>query len=287
MRLPNFEQNAELNELRRLMGATALGDLRLKQAENLLTEAELETLAGVGIDVQLDQVRMLEDGTLAYKNRRVVLYIRDVTPYGRKSLQESLPKFHVARCKTLDEMRALGRAQRYVVATRIDGSFSINEIRNGALSGTDHHRLSVCQFCLNHLSFDGFSFAQSSGDRALQVREFSLGKFFERYPVNLLDGLGYEREDSAPVNEYPPDFAERARRLKAQRGYRCEQCGWTPRTDPGRRFVHLHHKNAMKYDSRLENFAVLCIGCHANQPRHTHLLQHPDYIEFGRVKARA
>jgi hypothetical protein len=287
MRLPNFEQNAELNELRRLMGATALGDLSLEQAQNLLTETELEALAGIGIDVQWDQVRALSDGTLAYKDRRVVLYIRDVSLHGNKSIADVMPKFHVARCRTLDEMHAQGRGKRYVVATRTTGEFAINVMRNGTLSSQRDLRLAVCQNCLDHLSFDSFSYKQNKVTRDSIVARFTLDRFFSHYPIRILDDRGYERADTAPLNEYPPDFADRARQIKAQQGYRCEGCGWTPRTDAGRRFIHLHHKNALKYDNSLENFAVLCIECHTDQPLHAHLLQHPDYIEFGRVKAIA
>lgn len=280
MKLPNFELKTEFNELRRMMGAHQLGDLRLKQATNLITEAELEALAGVGIDVQWNEVRVLGDGTLAYKDRRVVLYIRDVSLYGNKSIHDVMPKFHIAQCRTLDDMHAQGRSQRYVVATRVTGEFSINVIRKGRATHQRDHRLSVCQNCLERLGFNGFRIDLDRTTRHSHVARFSLDKFFEQYPLKILDGSGYEGEDTAPLNEYPADFEVTARRLKAQRHYRCEQCGWSPSEDPGRRFIHLHHKNAQKFDSRVENFSVLCIGCHADQPMHGHLRQTPDYALF-------
>jgi hypothetical protein len=280
MKLPDFELKAEFNELRRAMGAQQLGDLRLKQAQNLITEAELEALAGIGIDVQWDDVRVLDDGTLAYKDRRVVLYIRDVSLYGNKTIHDVMPKFHIAQCRTLDDMQAKGRGQRYVVATRTTGDFSINVIRKGHAINQRDHRLSVCQNCLERLRFDSFRIDLARETRLSHVARFSLDKFFEQYPLKILDESGHESEATAPLNEYPADFELIARKIKAQRHYRCEQCGWFPADDYERRFIHLHHKNGQKFDSRLTNFSVLCIGCHADQPLHGHLRQSPDYDAF-------
>jgi hypothetical protein len=287
MKLPDFEIDNRFNELRRVMGAHQLGDLHLKQAANLITESELEALAGVGIDVQWDQVRVLTDGTLAYKDRRVVLYIRDVSIYGNKSINDVMPKFHVSRCRTLDEMHASGRSQRYVVATRTTGDFSINVMRNGRVAEQRDLRLAVCQNCLERLRFDGFRSDLDRPTRRNHVARFSLDRFFELYPLKVFDESSYEREDTAPLNEYPNDFESTARRLKALRGYRCEQCSWSTNDESARRFIHLHHKNGQKFDSRPENFAVLCIGCHAKQPMHGHLTESPDYVAFLNLRSRS
>src|SRR5690348_6932816 len=94
---------------------------------NILTIEEIERLAGEGIDIPLDQVQVLNDGTHVYKGRRVIVYIRDVTEYRDKV---AMPKFHLAMCSTLNKMMHRGRFQtRYVVATRDDGKFSIQRIR--------------------------------------------------------------------------------------------------------------------------------------------------------------
>src|SRR5262249_15899590 len=128
MKLPDFTHDLSLNALRRAMGATAPGGFSPSYRPSLLTQDELDQLAGGGIDVTFDEITKLEDGTLGYKDSRVLVYIRDVSTYGGDF---TLPRFHVAYCRTLDEMRAARRFERYVVATRDDGQFWIHKISNG------------------------------------------------------------------------------------------------------------------------------------------------------------
>lgn len=63
------------------MGAE-LREFKPPQSEDVLRPEEINRLAREGIEIPLDQVNVLPDGTLAYKNQRVVLYIRDVKHFG-------------------------------------------------------------------------------------------------------------------------------------------------------------------------------------------------------------
>jgi hypothetical protein len=124
MKLPDFTDDQALNELRRKMGNVTLGSFTASTTtERFLTPEQVEQLAREGIEIPLNEVEVLEDGTLAYKGTRVVLYIRDVKQYRQAEL--SLPRFHVSDCDTLHEMRAKNRFGRYVVATRDTGTFQI------------------------------------------------------------------------------------------------------------------------------------------------------------------
>src|SRR6476620_4947667 len=68
VKLPNFLADPQFEALRRQMGATTLGDLTLSISSERLTIAELETLVTGGSEIQsLDALRVLADGTLAYK----------------------------------------------------------------------------------------------------------------------------------------------------------------------------------------------------------------------------
>jgi hypothetical protein len=78
MRLPDFTADPGLIALRRLMGADAPGSFSPSYRPDKLTLAELEQLATRGKDVSIDDVVVLEDGTLSYKDSRVIVYIRDV-----------------------------------------------------------------------------------------------------------------------------------------------------------------------------------------------------------------
>jgi hypothetical protein len=97
MKLPDFTDNPKLVALRRAMGAEAPGNFLPNFRPNILTKEELEQLVAGGIEVYFDEITELEDGTLGYKNSRVLVYIRDVPTYGGDF---TLPKFHVAFCST-------------------------------------------------------------------------------------------------------------------------------------------------------------------------------------------
>jgi cytochrome c553 len=289
MKLPDFLDWSSLNGLRSRMGATQLGNLRLTVDPNRLTEAELERLVHGGLDVSsIDDVRVLQDGTLAYKDSRVLVYIRDVAQY--KVLKgegvRGLPRFHLANCDTLQMMRAEKRYERYVVAARQDGFFEVNFIENDKPKRSSAERLRVCQNCLGTLAFDGFRRDMTREQRESRVTAFRLEAFFSAYPRALFLQTPAHQSDSAPLNVYPDDFAELSRRTKVARGWRCESPGCHVDLSAAghQRFLHLHHVNGQKYDSRPENLVLLCIGCHGDEPMHSHMKAMPEYREFQALK---
>lgn len=288
MLLPNFHTNAILNELRRSMGADTLGDLKLVASGKRLTVAELEVLITGGIDIQsLDDVRVLSDGTLAYKDRRVLLYIRDIAAYGsRRAGADSMPRFHMANCKTLQEMRSKKRIGKYVVAANQSGYFQINRVGGGSGVKTTMEKLVVCQNCLVSLSFRGFSQDWLSTRKSAFVQAFQMQEFFAQYSIDLIDADGAGKEESAPLNDYTGDFGEHARAAKERANWSCESCRRTLREAHLRRFLHAHHRSAVKYDNSPENIEALCIACHANQPNHAHMFALPQYREYTNIFSR-
>ncbi len=274
MKLPDFTDDPKLNALRQAMGASAPGGFSTTYRPNALTQEELDQLSDGGIEVTFDEITELEDGTLGYKDSRVLVYIRDIRDYGREI---QLPRFHVAYCRTIAEMKEDHRFERYVVATRDDGNFLLNKM-SGQRRSTHWERLNVCQNCLNSLNFDGFSYSLHKGKRADLVSEFTIPRFFEKYPKSL--HLRRPKHDfiSAPLNDYTPDFAQISRSVKSARGYRCEECNRTPEA----RFLHVHHINGQKNDNSDANLRVLCMGCHAAAPRHGHMKDLPGFEEFQR-----
>lgn len=177
MKLPSFDDDHDLNALRAAMSAI-LRDYSPAPSAGVLTLEEIERLAGEGNDIPLDQVQVLNDGTHVYKGRRVIVYIRDVADYGDKV---SMPKYHLAMCRTLNKMIDRGRFQtRYVVATRDDGKFSIQKIRNDAILKTEE-KLDICQLCLDELHYKSFSLRKSQDWRVKVVQNFTVKDFFEEY----------------------------------------------------------------------------------------------------------
>jgi len=274
MKLPNFLFNGPLNALRSEMGAPLSNSFKAQGVVKLIDLPMVEVLRTAGLEVNFEDVKRLKDGTLGYKGHRVLLYIRDVQSYGDRA---TLPKFHVAYCKTLESMRAANRFQRYVVANRDDGLFEVNLLHEARQKRPV--ALAVCQFCLGMLGWNGFPQGGSSTERAQHVKAFSLADFFKRYSSDLVSIRPDHTSNTAPINEYTADWPDVSERVKHQRNYGCEGCGRRLTLRLGR-YLHVHHSNGLKYDNSDGNLVVLCIRCHAEQPLHGHLKALQDYHDF-------
>jgi hypothetical protein len=220
MKLPDFYKFQPLNDLRARMGIppNVYGSLTVAISASRLTPEELDRLSEDGIEVGLDEVDVLDDGTLIYKNARVLLYIRDVHPYQEKV---DLPRFHIAHCPTLKNMSEVGRSHRYLISARVDGTFRLNVFR-GNIMKTENQPLNVCQNCLGALEFNGFKNNLTRAERTLHVSAFTPAHFFEQYP-RLLDGVGHGDENVAPVNAYPTDFPKISTQIRIAAGWRCQE----------------------------------------------------------------
>jgi hypothetical protein len=285
MKLPNFFKFAPLNDLKQRMGVpidtygSFAGDPdRITAEERVLLES------GEGIEVSFDQLTVLPDKTLAYKDSRVLLYIRDVHVYGSRQREDWHPRYHLANCTTLQEMNAVGRFERYVIAAETSGEFILNMI-TGSKVRSERRQLSVCQNCLAGLAFDGFSFRKDRHTRANFVRSFTPSLFFAAYPQSLHPRKPRYTSATAPLDTYTDDFHEVSRRVREQVGWRCEGCRRDLAQLRLRQYLHVHHKSADRRDNRRSNLKALCIVCHAEQPRHAHLKSDPRYRAFLRELA--
>jgi hypothetical protein len=274
--LPSFLNDDFLNSLRTQMGARLSDNFKAEEPVRVIELPEVRRqLLGDGVDVDPNEVTVLPDGTFAYRNLRVLVYIRDVASYGDR---QSQPRYHLYNCATLEKMRAANRWRRYVVANRDDGLFQVNII-DGNVPKAKSLRLDVCQNCLAALAWNGFSFALAPADRSRRVSGFALPEFFQRFPRDLHLTTPDQSSDTADINTYPHNWHEISEERKRLSGYRCAECS-LQLTLRQSRFLHVHHLNGQKHDCSADNLQVLCVRCHANEPLHGHLKGSPDYREF-------
>jgi len=286
MTLPDFLEFEPLNQLRRLMNAPLLQNFTPEHTMKPLTYADLdkalEGIEGVTVD-DIDDVKVLPDGTLAYENRRVLLYIRDKSNYHEQDPRDLLPSFHVSNCRTLKRMREGGHYERYVITQRTDGRFKMNFLCGYGKQQSEIHELKVCRDCLGFLSYNGYR--HTDPKRHAIHSAFSLSEYFTLYLKNFVPFLPLHTDDTAPINEYGEGFREASQRYRAENGWTCQNCLINLSHPSYHKYLHTHHINAQKNDDRIENHKALCIRCHAEEPMHAHLRNSPDYWAFVKIYA--
>jgi HNH endonuclease len=175
----------------------------------------------------------------------------------------------------------VNRYDRCVVTTRTDGVFDLNQKKVWARSYMRiEHRLDVCQNCLDHLRWEGFSIQARSSVRAAIVASFSLANFFLKYGAPIFKQTPKYSDQDAPMNEYSADFSNVSNQTRASCNWTCENCGVNLSSASERQYLHVHHKKRVKSDNAPSNLIALCVACHALQPGHTHLQWSRDFRQF-------
>lgn len=219
---------------------------------------------------------------ISLQGRQVLLYIRDHT--GRFDAAVSNPndgkRFHVAWCRTLEEMRLKNRFERYHATNRLDGIFTIED--SGSSWGqqrTAEVKLKVCMNCLSKLNYRG------SADKDIRRKvfdNFSLTDFFTDYSTcfrHMPKGLMAEGRTG-----YTPDWKEISAKTRAAAGYVCSVCSVD--LSNHRHLCDVHHLNGVKSDNRSENLKVVCKDCHRKQPLHEGIfLSSHDMAQIQRLRA--
>ena len=269
IKLPNFFENNKLNALKEKMGIDRYiyGNYRDCQSQGVR-----KLLNGKGQDFDdINEITPLRDHTLTYNNERVILYIRDVANYEHYDL----PKFNFEKCSTLQTMFENNRKRRYVRTQNETGIFYLNIISGNNVREIEE-KLDVCQNCLNILDWDGFSMGWDRSKRDKYVRDFTIARFFEKYPKSFVGSSGYSSINSS-VNQYPKNWNEISRNYRAFKNWTCEKCGvhLINHTD----LLETHHINGQKNECQYSNLMALCADCHSKMPMHSHMSNNPSERE--------
>ena len=269
-KLPSIEK------LRSLKKKIGLSDSYVPTFQNLSTWQSIspddwELLNSGGKEVTLSDVIRSDDGTLEWKGHKVILHIFSVRNGWSHSGENSLPKFHVADCKTLQGMRDKGAFERYVVSLRTTGTFEI-----GLNSERVEKRLLVCQNCLIQLDYQDFSNSDYL-KRKLITTQFNIVNFFKIYDKGFYK-VPHFTDKTAPHDNYTADFQKISAEVRWAKNWECEQCQISLKSD--KKYLHVHHKNTIRADNSITNLQALCIDCHSKQDNHSHIRNLPDYRTF-------
>lgn len=276
--LPNFLNWESLNSLRKRMEAPLIEPFGPRWLAASIEIPLVDQLQNGGVDVQGDQFNELQDGTLEYQGYRVLVYIRDISVLNG---EETMPRYHLSYCRTLDAMKKSNRFGRYVVSNAETGLFHVNIMDGeGSAPRREMVPLKVCQNCLDRISWNGFNMKLRFDKRRELVSAFDLSKFFALYPRDLLSVRSTESAATAPLNVYSADWKKISEAARRKQGYQCRRCSLVLNHSASK-FLHVHHCNGLKHDNRDDNLEVLCIRCHAAEPMHDHLKRLPEYREFN------
>lgn len=259
----------------RQMGAeSASVDLNVDWGPEIEFDKELSS---TGVEISLEDLVSVQ-GLLSVQGRQVLLFIPD---HGSKVLEALMDgsvgkKFHIAHCKTLDDMKRRNRFERYTVTNNQSGLFEIYgyDLDNRTHSGET--RLNVCKNCLKHLNYNN---ARTANLDSI-VKSFDIPAFFSTYSSlfkQLPKNIGQQHQG------YSSDWQEVSVKVRQAANYTCRKCQVNLSTE--KQLLHVHHKNGVKSDNSGSNLEPLCADCHRKEDFHDHMfIPHSDTQLINRLR---
>lgn len=219
-----------------------------------------------GREVRLEDLDVI-NGLLSVDGRQVLLYIPD--QFAPVDVVQASPdkgkRFHVADCKTLADMRAKGRFEKYVVTNNLTGIFPISGKNSRGITEELDSRLMVCKNCLDKLNYHNYCHDNTRSDI---WQSFEIARFFETYSTSF-SYLPRDLTRRAIGNDYTKDWAEVSANVRRRCGFKCDGCGLN--LGEHRHLLHVHHVSGLKQDNSSINLRPLCADCHRKQPLHDHM----------------
>ena len=257
----------------------------LEKAKRLLKThgKDINSIEDIFVNNNGELFELLPDGSLV----RVNLYIatQNIDSYANFeyfTANHIQYKYHIFKCAVISNMFNSGRKHRYKINNRDDGTFHYTFTSSaGRVIGTnENQKINICGHCLKK-----FLHIQSVSDE--DVENFRLEEFYNKSNsfFNDIDVTDIEKGVSIRTNIHSRLWNKISKQAKINRNYTCEKCGYIPRTDYDKRFIHTHHIKGNKYNNGEDSLQVLCVECHSNvDSSHSVIKESADYSD--RIRER-
>jgi hypothetical protein len=114
------------------------------------------------------------------------------------------------------------------------------------------------------------------------VNSFAIWRFFKKYPKCLVVEDSEDLAEADGRDLILRDYSEFGARMKRERGYKCDRCRIELAVSGLHKFLHVAYDEAARKKPNPKNVKVLCLKCHADEPKHAHLKSTLEYREFAR-----
>lgn len=174
------------------------------------------------------------------KEHQVFLYKRDyhLIEYGK-------PRFHICRCRTIDEFINSGGFRDHYMRTNTDPVIVAN--MDDGYNYEEVDRLPLCRNCYS------------------LIRDYGANITSEEFSEILKQvNKAHEQEEETDLFGYTRDWELISREYREEHEYTCEECGLKIDNAYDRIYIHVHHINGDKLNNNKNNLKCLCLYCHAN-----------------------
>lgn len=282
MKLIDFNEYLAFNKIREKMGISQEYKSNFKGTEAISIKMKFEEIKTKGLDISIEELHIAKDSTLEHKDfpkQKMLVYIRDFMGdyIKNESDRTSYPRFHIAWCKTLEQMHQDKKYERYVVSQRKDGVFLLNKSIAGKVVKKDIElELLVCKNCLQTLKYKGYGTMGFQKNKEI-FNSFNIQEFLDIYNTEIYIEPKYT-DKTQPLNQYQKKWNEISYNYKKSKKFICQECGKDCSKDTNE--LHVHHIDGVKSNNLPSNLEVVCVKCHSKKPMHQHMLNDPKFKKY-------
>jgi hypothetical protein len=226
----------------------------------------LSASGGFKVIKGIDFEEAFKSGSIHFENNGIYLEHNDRRYQGYMFIQEpyitynggpvKYPKFHLVKCKTIQDFIANGRFNQRYEWSNSDLNDLVDKQTKKLYKDC---KLELCSFCEGEI----FSGLATTVD------------FFNSLDKSELD----EGTLEVDIFGYVRGMEQISKSYRESKSFTCESCGVQPVQRMHRRFWHTHHKDGNKTNNHVSNLECLCVYCHSRQDQ-----RHADNFQKERLQ---